>query len=225
MSSKNGGTTEKVESLPRIKIRIEQLSDLVFGLALSIGSLELLARAPQTVGDLQVSIGLFAFSFFIIVSTWIGYTRIMTIISQETSGALGLNLLLLFVVVLEPYLFFVLQTNPSDSFLDWASFAYALDVGSMFLILGGLIRLAVRKTYNGKVSPEIHPVLLRRFQASMIFYTVIGAAYIVSALPFFWVKISDVYLRFDLWYSSFAFVFLGFVNRRRERNRTPNRHD
>ena len=32
---------------PRIKIRIETLSDLVFGLALSIGSLVLIGRSPK----------------------------------------------------------------------------------------------------------------------------------------------------------------------------------
>ena len=217
-------TPARPESLPRIKIRIEQLSDLVFGLALSIGSLELLAKTPQTPEDLGASVALFAFSFFIVISTWIGYTRIMTIVTQETSGAVGLNILLLFCVVLEPYLFFVLQTNPSvptsppDAFLEWASFGYAVDVGFMFVILGGLIQLALRqKKMLGKEVPELHPMLRQRFKGSMVFYLFIGAVYILSALPFFWVHFLNSYLRFYLWYSSFAFVFVGVVNRRRER--------
>ncbi len=75
----------RVETLPRIKIRIEQLSDLVFGLALSIGSLELIARIPADPAGLAVSIGLFGFSFLVVVSIWIGYSRIMTTISHETT--------------------------------------------------------------------------------------------------------------------------------------------
>lgn len=206
----------KAESIPRIKIRIEQLSDLVFGLALSIGSLELLAKTPQHPYDLAVSLALFAFSFFIVVSIWIGYARVMSFISQETSGTVSLNLLLLFCVVLEPYLFFVLQTQSSDpSFLNWASFAYALDVGGNFLILGSLVRLALRSKASSK---DVHPVLLRRFRVAMSLYFFIGGAYVVSALPFFWVDSPIGPLRFVFWYSSLAFVFLGIIYRRIERN-------
>ncbi|HEV2120324.1 MAG TPA: TMEM175 family protein [Candidatus Bathyarchaeia archaeon] len=203
---------------PRIKIRIESLSDLVFGLALSIGSLELLARTPQTPTDLAASVALFAFSFLIVVSIWFGYARIMAVIPQETGAAISLNLLLLFCVVLEPYLFFVLQSQPSNiSFLDWASFGYALDVGAMFLILGGLIRPILRKKISGVERPELHPVLLRRFRIAMFFYAFVAVTYFVSALPFFWVDTPIGPLRFVLWYSAFAFVFLGLLNRRRER--------
>jgi len=96
----SGERIEEYSASPRIKIRIESLSDLVFGLALSIGSLELLARTPQTPGDLATSVWLFAFSFLIVVSIWFGYARIMAVISQETGGAISLNLLLLFCVAL-----------------------------------------------------------------------------------------------------------------------------
>ena len=210
--------SEKDQSFPRIKIRIESLSDLVFGLALSIGSLELLAKTPQHPDDLAVSLSLFAFSFFIVISIWIGYTRIMTITPQETSGTVSLNLLLLFCVVLEPYLFFLLQTMPSDiSLPEWTSFAYALDVGGMFLILGAMIRLALSRKTSKEIQ-ELHPLLLQRFRLAMIFYTIIGGSYALSALPFFWVETPVGMLRFTFWYSSFAFVFLGVVFRRLEKH-------
>jgi uncharacterized membrane protein len=203
---------------PQIKIRIESLSDLVFGLALSIGSLELLAKTPQTAADLAESVALFAFSFLIVVSIWFGYARIMAVVSQETSRAVSLNLLLLFCVVLEPYLFFVLQSQPANlSFLDWASFGYALDVGAMFLILGGLIRPILRKKISGVERPDLHPILLRRFRVAMYFYVFIGLTYVVSALPFLWVDTPIGPLRFVFWYSAFAFFFLGLLNRRRKR--------
>jgi uncharacterized membrane protein len=204
--------SEKIESFPRIKIRIESLSDLVFGLALSIGSLELIARTPQDPTSLAVSIALFGFSFMVVVSIWIGYSRIMTIISQETGGTVSLNLLLLFCLVLEPYLFFVLYSGVS--FLDWASFAYAIDVGGMFLILGGMIRLALRKKIANQ---DLHPILFRRFRVAMTFYALIGGTYVFSALPVFWDETPIGPLRFVFWYSAFAFWLLGVVNRRRER--------
>ncbi len=202
----------RAETLPRIKIRIEQLSDLVFGLALSIGSLELIARIPANAAGLAVSIGLFGFSFLVVVSIWIGYSRIMTTISHETSGTVSLNLLLLFFLVLEPYLFFVLQSN--TTYVEWASFAYAIDVGLMFLILGSMIRLALRRNIP---SSELHPLLLQRFRVAMSFYLLVGGIYVFSAVPIFWYHTPIGYLRFVFWYSALGFLFLGVVNRRRER--------
>ncbi len=208
--------TQEFSAVPRINIRVESLSDLVFGLALSIGSLELLARTPSTSWDLATSIGLFAFSFLIVVAIWLGYARIMAVMPQGTGGALPLNMVLLFCVVLEPYLFFVLQSRPGDfSFLEWASFGYALDVGAMFLILAGLILLILKRIDRKEL--KLHSVLSERFRIAMYLYIFVGGAYLLSALPFFWVDTPVGPLRFVLWYSPFAFIFLGVFNRRRER--------
>lgn len=57
---------------PRIRVRIESLSDLVFGLALSIGSIILVGKQPQTGQDIAVNVLLFGFGFLIIVMTWLG---------------------------------------------------------------------------------------------------------------------------------------------------------
>src|SRR2546425_5437490 len=124
----------------------------------------------------------------------------MAIISQETGGTVSMNMLLLFCVALEPYLFFVLQSKSSDlSFLNWASFGYALDVGAMFLILGGLIRPILRGKSPGIERGYLHPVLFRRFRVAMFFYAFIGGAYLVSALPFFWIGTPIGPLRFVFW--------------------------
>lgn len=213
-----------ISAIPRIKIRAESLSDLVFGLALSIGSLELIARVPKDSFDLAVSVGLFSFSFFIVVSIWLGYARIIAITPQETGRSLALNILLLFCVVLEPYLFFILQSNPSNppdpSFLNWASFGYAIDVGGMFLILGGMIRITLQEKKRRR-GEELHLMLDRRLRLAAKFYAVIGGLYLISALPFFWVDSQIGFLRFLFWYSAFGFVFFGILNRRRERA-SPN---
>lgn len=215
----SGEKVHETSTLPRIKIRMENLSDLVFGLALSIGSLELLANTPKTPEDLETGVALFAFGFFIIVSIWIGYARIIAVAPQETGASIALNLLLLFCVVLEPYLFFVLQSPAASadlSLLDWTSFAYALDVGANFLILGALIRVFLR----GKT--DLQPAMIRRFRTSTLFYTIIGGLYALSALPIFWIETPIGRLRFVFWYSSFAFIFIGVLNRRRERTNRSN---
>jgi uncharacterized membrane protein len=214
--------TQEFSAVPRINLRVESLSDLVFGLALSIGALELLARVPQSPSDLAKSIGLFAFSFLIVVAIWLGYARIMAVMPQRAGGVLSLNMVLLFCVVLEPYLFFVLQSRPGDfSFLDWASFGYAIDVGGMFLILAGLILLILKRIDRKEL--KLHSVLLGRFRLAMYLYVFVGGTYLFSALPFFWIDSPVGPVRFVLWYSAFAFVFLGVFNRRRERVQRGNK--
>ena len=132
----------------------------------------------------------------------------------------------MFCVALEPYLFFVLQSKASDvSFLDWASSGYALDVGAMFLILGGLIRPILQQKSQRAERLGLHPVLLRRFRVAMFLYAFVGGCYLVSVLPIFWVDTGLGPIRFVLWYSAFAFAFLGILNRRRERTQTTNRSE
>ena len=213
--------TQEFSTTPRINIRVESLSDLVFGLALSIGSLELLARTPKSLQDLGTSVGLFAFSFVIVIATWLGYTRIMAVMPKGTGGTLSLSMFLLFCVVLEPYLFFVLQSSGDFTFLGWASFGYALDVGAMFLILAGLIRIILKKTDRKEL--KLHHILLERFRRVMYTYIFMGGSYLASALPFFWVDTPAGPLRFFFWYSPLAFAFVGIFNRRRERNLRPKR--
>jgi hypothetical protein len=121
----------------------------------------------------------------------------------------------LFGVVLEPYLFFVLQSTSSDfSLLNWTSFGYALDVGSMFLILAALIMLIIKGIDRKEL--KLHPLLLDRFRLAMYLYIFVGGAYLLSAVPFFWIDSPVGPLRFVFWYSSFAFVFLGTTSHERK---------
>jgi uncharacterized membrane protein len=92
---------------PKIKIKIQSFSDLVFGLALSIGSIVLLSRPFSTITDVEVNVLDFGFSFVIIVFTWLGYSRTMAVLPVETSTTLYLNIVLLFLVAIEPYFFYL----------------------------------------------------------------------------------------------------------------------
>lgn len=79
--------------------RIESLSDLIFGLALSIGSLVLIAKIPSNTSELISDMVQFAFSFLFLVIIWTIYTRIANVMPVESDLALRLNLSLLFLLL------------------------------------------------------------------------------------------------------------------------------
>jgi hypothetical protein len=103
-------------------------------------------------------------------------------------AGISLNLLLLSVSLLShtssSFYNQNLQTSHSSigphSDTRWTS-------GAMFLILGCLIRPILRGKDPGIERGDLHPVLFRRFRVAMFFYAFIGSAYLVSALPFFWI--------------------------------------
>jgi hypothetical protein len=194
-------------AFPRIKLRIENLSDLVFGLALSIGSIVLISKLPQTPEDLITGIVLFAASFLLVVWIWASYTSTMTALPYEGRGTFLLNIALLFCVAVEPYLFYV-QSERQSSLFEFASSVYALDVGAMLFILAGLVRiLLVEEKKRGL--HDLPPVRLRRFSRSVFSLATGGGVFIVSALPMFWIPVPlGGFLRFDVWYLVIMFLFV-----------------
>lgn len=195
---------------PRIKVRIESLSDLVFGLALSIGSLFLVSRVPQTSQDLEVNVLLFGFSFLIVVLAWLGYTRAMAAISVEAPFVLITNLALLFVVALEPYLFYALESVPTANLTDPASVAYALDLAGLFFLQGTLAYLVVKQDRARLVGRRrVHPDDVAMFTRLAKLDVVLGIVFVISALPIFWVNTPLGALRFFLWGSCLAAVIAG----------------
>ena len=73
------------------KSRIESLSDLVFGLALSIGAISLFANPPSTVAALQSDVLEFGFSFLILITVWTRFSNLMEVLPIETRSTLILN--------------------------------------------------------------------------------------------------------------------------------------
>lgn len=203
---------------PRIRIRIESLSDLVFGLALSLESIILVGKVPQSGQDLAVNILLFGFGFVIVVMTWLGYSRTMAVLPVEVPFALLANLVLLFVVALEPYLLYEFFTVQAAGLQDATSIAYALDVGGMFFMQAALNFMVVREErFPLHGQKPLHQVVLGRFQRVAKLDTIIGIIFFVSALPIFWVNTPVGYLRPYLWSSSFFILSLGMVRRRQPR--------
>ena len=185
---------EKERSTP--KSRIETLSDLIFGLALSIGALTLIGTAPSSFSDLLKSIGYFAFSFLILISLWYAYTRAMSNVRIETRADVELNTFVLFLVSIEPFLFNELVASSLPA--EYVSILYAFDLGGLFALQALLSNMILAD--KNRSEKLLHEYTGRRNAAitnAILFF--------VSALPFFWswsIPINNqlhLPLRFVLW--------------------------
>ena len=84
--------------------RIETLADLIFGLSLSIGSIALIANPPKSAGEITTHILAFAYTFFVLITAWLIYTTYMSVLPVETRTVTFLNVGLLLLVAIVPYL-------------------------------------------------------------------------------------------------------------------------
>ena len=116
---------------------------MIFGLALSVGAISLVSNPPIEVRGIYNDILTFGFSFLILITMWLRYTRIMSVFPPESRGVINLNVMLLFCVSIEPFLFNLIRNTPAVSdptaFSDATTTLYALDLGAMFAILGGVL--------------------------------------------------------------------------------------
>ena len=157
---------------------------MVFGLALSLGAITLIGQPPQDPSQLYAALGIFAFSFIILMTVWYSYTTIMASITLETRGLLLLNLVLLFVVAIEPYLLAVVAFQPGPSSTGLAepgSVLYAIDVAAMNAILGAFMHILARGE-----KPLLAPPQARKMRIRRDFTRGAAALFLVSALPVFW---------------------------------------
>jgi len=189
----------------RPRPRIESLSDLVFGLALSIGAIALVSNPPTTVTGLYSDIVTFCFNFVVLISIWLRYTRIMSALPIETRTTMMLNSVLLFAVTMEPFLFNILRSGnsarpPSIPLFESASSLYGLDLGMMMLIMGSFT-LALADEEKRLVPKEMTRQL--RFESTTWFVS--SGIFLVSAIPLFGrisiggVLVSGLSLRLVLW--------------------------
>ena len=172
---------ENEETKPRP--RIETLSDLVFGLALSIGAFALVSSPPVDAQGFRSDIITFAFNFVVLISMWIRYTRIMSALPIETRRTMFLNTLLLFTVSLEPFVFNILRSgnsanHPDPSLYEAASSFFGIDIGAMMLIMG-IFTLALADEEKRLVPKE----LVSRLRSEAGIWFTSAGIFLVSALP------------------------------------------
>ena len=209
------------EAIPRP--RIQTLSDLIFGLALSIGALSLLGGRPASLTDLAGAVLGFGWAFVILALVWVRYTRIMSVLPLETSAMVGVNLLLLFLVSIEPYLYNLITNSfivPGSSLgSDATTSLYAADMGAIFLVLAYFL-FELSKEERGLLPKS----LLRNYK--LMAYAQVGGAglFLASILPAFWsVGVLGVQARFVMWMGTFVVMVIrrGVEGRRRNTPALP----
>ena len=181
---------------------IEQLSELVkiiFGLALSIGAISLFTRIPIATNAMLIDIGEFGFSFLILISVWLEYTNIMAVLPMKDGVTVVLNLALLFLVSIEPYLFYLNITFDlltRELLLNSASILYALDMAGLMLILA-LFTDELAREERGLVPKES----LAKYKRARSTFFISAALFALSILPIFWtLKIMKYPIRFFFWF-------------------------
>jgi uncharacterized membrane protein len=181
MSAGNTSTFQ-VQTGSRPKPRIESLSDLIFGLALSVGAITLVGNINniKTSGDLLNDIIVFGYSFLILIVVWIRYTKIMSVLPFERQWTISLNVALLFTVSLEPFLFNVLQLGSSD-IRDSASQFYAVDLGVMLAILASFTFVLADE--DRKLVPRESK---REFRIEGVNLALAALVFFISTLGIFW---------------------------------------
>lgn len=181
-------------SAKRETSRLENLTDVVFGLALSVSALSLISSPPHTPAEAQDDILLFMFSFMILILVWTDYSEVMAVLPIETHVALNLNMLMLFLVVLQPYLLYLLHQT-GEQLVEFASVIYSLDLGGLMAISG---------FYHHELSVEEKKLVpqqsLARYRRMRDIHFIYAAWFFLTALPQFWsLEIDDTPIRFYLW--------------------------
>ena len=199
---------ESASSVPRLSL--QTLSDLIFGLALSIGALVLLGQPPADYIQIVTSLSVFAFGFYLLVTVWYRYASIIRLLPFETTWLHTLNLLLLFLVAIEPYLLNIMVSGSSgvspQSIEGPVSQLYAFDFGSIYVIFAYFMHeLVIQEN-------EIHwSKRIEHYANRLVFFLIVAAAFYISIVPFFGgVNISYFNLRQLMWLS---FLPIGIVFR------------
>jgi hypothetical protein len=209
---------------PRIRISVESLSDLIFGLALSIGAIFLVGNSSTDPHVVLSNLITFGFSFLILVLIWIRYKRTISVLRIETASVLRLNIAMLFFVAIEPYLFNLLiagaslnifglgKTPPEVS--GFTAELFAIDIGSIYLILGVLTYLVLNQILHRTNVP--HPTVIRSIKQYVYTQLTTASMFLISAYPVFWTNhIPSTVLPYGLalWALSFVVSFISRIAR------------
>ncbi len=196
----------------RPRPRIETLADLIFGLSLSVGSVTAIASSPTSPGEIGSHILAFMFTFLILITAWLIYTSFMSVLPVETRIIVFLNVALLLLVTLIPYLLNSVEfISPSvdavdaSAIKDLASILFALDFTGILVIMA-----AFAHVLSLEEKKLVAPELVKLFRNGRNRMVVLAALTAVSiAPPFGQVLILGVPARLFMWYVPLISYWVG----------------
>ncbi len=182
----------------RPRPRLESLSDLIYGLSLSIGAISLVITNAQssTVSDINRNVLEFLFVFLLLITSWIIYTSDMSVLPIETRLVTFLNVVLLILVAIFPYLFDqVVSTFNPDSVQEYASILFTADLAGTLVIMASFAHIIAREEEH-LVDGEI----MIRFRTARNRMSVLTVVVLLSlAAPWDWLFLG-VHVRLLIWY-------------------------
>jgi uncharacterized membrane protein len=193
------------EGEPRPRPRIETLADLIFGLSLAIDSIALLPTATTTPDIMNQRIAIFAFAFIFLITAWLIYTTYMSVLPVDTMPVTFLNVALLLLVALIPYLLnnVVIEGNPEVQ--NYSSTLFALDLTGILGILAILAHILSGE--DKRLVPADVSKLFRNGRNRMVVLAILMA---ISIAPVFWDwSLLGVHLRILLWTVPLISYWLG----------------
>ncbi len=167
-------------------------------MSLSIGAISLVLTNAQssTVTDINRNVLEFLFVFLLLITSWIIYTSDMSVLPIETRLVTFLNVVLLILVAIFPYLFDqVVSTFNPDSVQEYASILFTADLAGTLVIMATFAHIIAREEEH-LVDGEIM-IRFRRARDRMSVLTVV--VLLSLAAPWDWLFMG-LHVRLFIWY-------------------------
>jgi uncharacterized membrane protein len=188
--------------------KIEDLSNLVFGLALALGAINLVAPSRAGLVPLLQILANFGLSFSIIIWIWLVYNSLVAEQDMGKRGRLAMNILLLFLVVIEPFLLSVSLGEGVSSSAGRS--AYAIDLGFAVLILGLFSHFAMTEE---RLVPD--QAARRRMRTGRNLSFLCSAVFFLSLVPPLLLGDIGIDVQVTMWFAALAIVLVSRVRRQR----------
>jgi uncharacterized membrane protein len=215
----SGGSEQSEAGTPRRpRPRIETLADLIFGLSLAIDAIALLPSSATTPGDMNSRILIFSFAFLFLITAWLLYTTSMSVLPVDTLSVTFLNVALLLLVALIPYLLNNVELGDNPAIRDYSSGLFALDLSGILGILA--IFAHILGVEDNRLVPPEAAKLFRNGRNRMAVLAVLMA---VSIAPPFWeATFLGIQARIYIWTVPLISYWLGRAIRPESRTYKPS---
>ncbi len=186
------------ETISAIVDAEKEAAKMLFGLAIGISAIPLLLHRPEAPFGIVIDVTEFGFSFLILISVWLVYWNIMSVLPLEDRTVVALNVGLLFLVSIEPYLFYLNITFDlvkDEALLYASSVLYALDMTGLMLILALFAQELTREERS-----LVPKKSLAQYERLRDVFLVSAVLFAITILPAFWViKLLGQPMRFYFW--------------------------